>query len=356
MTIEKKEGLENIVAGKSHICLLDPIHEELLYRGYSIQELVKKASFEEVAYLLLRGEKPTKEDLVHYREKLKNLRIIPEKFIPLLEQVPNDVHPMESLRSAVSLFGNFTPDAHASFYLQDRLFAALPNLVLKTGKKSDEDTYSQHFLTILHDKKPTDQQAKALDVALILYAEHEFNASTFTVRTIASTLSDYFSAITGGIGALRGLLHGGANEAAYDLITRFDHPNDAEQKVMDMIHNKKLVMGFGHRVYKHKDPRSEIIKQVAKELGETQEDFYLFEIAERVEQTMQEQKKLFPNLDFYSALVFHWLGIPKELFTPLFVMSRVTGWSAHFLEQQENNRLIRPISEYVGPSKRTWNV
>ena len=347
-------GLENIVAGPSKICLLDPVHEELLYRGYPIQELAAKATFEEVAYLLLRGERPNEEELAHYQEKLISLRSVPEKLIVLLDNIPENTHPMESLRSAVSMFGNFTTDGQVSFFLQDKLIAALPNLILRTVKQTEETSYSQYFLSLLHHKKPTPEHVKALDIALILYAEHEFNASTFTVRTIASTLSDYFSAITGGIGALRGTLHGGANESAFELITQFDHPDDAEQKLLDMLHNKKLIMGFGHRVYKNKDPRSEIIKQVAKELGHNQHDFFLFDIAERIETVMYEKKKLFPNLDFYSALAFHWLGIPKELFTPLFVMSRVTGWSAHFMEQQGNNRLIRPIAEYVGPKKRSW--
>lgn len=349
------EGLENILAGKSSICLLDPEHEELLYRGYSISELVRKASFEEVVYLLLRGEKPTKDELVHYREKLKGLRHLPDNFLNLLAQVPEYSHPMEYLRTAISLFGNLHQDGQATFYLQDRLIAALPHLLLKKARaKTDEDTYARHFLSLLHQKEPKDKEAKALDIALILYAEHEFNASTFTVRTIASTLSDYFSAITGGIGALRGSLHGGANEYAFDLITRFDHPNDAEQKVMDLLHNKQLVMGFGHRVYKKRDPRSDIIKAVARDLGHDKKDFYLFEVAERVEMVMAEQKKLFPNLDFYSSLAFHWLGIPKVYFTPMFALARVAGWSAHFLEQQENNRIIRPLAEYIGPPRRSW--
>lgn len=341
-------GLENVVAGKSAICCLDPVQEELLYRGYPIQELAEKASFEEVAYLLLRGEKPSKEELALYREKLKILRNVPEK----IQMIPKTVHPMEHLRTAVSLLGNFTAPADGGFYLQDRLIAALPALLF--GRSSTEgDTYARYFLSLLGNGQ-TDLQVKALNVALILYAEHEFNASTFTVRTIASTMSDYFSAITGGIGALRGNLHGGANEAAFELIKEFKYPDDAEQKVLDMLSTKKLIMGFGHRVYKKSDPRSEIIKRYAKLLSEGRDDAYLFDVAERIEQVMLGEKGMHPNLDFYSALAFHWIGIPKELFTPIFVLSRVTGWSAHFLEQQENNRIIRPIAEYVGPKKRAW--
>ncbi|MDB2614314.1 citrate synthase [Chlamydiales bacterium] len=353
----KQGGLAGITAGQSHICHCGPEDESLLYRGYPIEELAEKATFEEVLWLLLRGEKPSPEELTHYQEMLKTMNSLPNEVLQILDNIPKETNPMDVLRTGVSAIGCLSQKESGSFFDQDRLVMCLPTMLLYWYNKrlpKNDSSISKQFLTLLHGKTPTEKQARALDISLILYAEHEFNASTFTVRTIASTLSDYHSAICGGIGALKGPLHGGANESAWKLIHSFTDPEDAEHRILNMIHNKQLVMGFGHRVYTTKDPRTPIIKEIARELGKDKKDFPKFMIAERIEEVMWKEKKLFPNLDFYSALVYHWLEIPTELFTPLFVLARISGWSAHYLEQRENNKLIRPLSDYIGPSKRSW--
>lgn len=278
-----------------------------------------------------------------------------EKLLPL---IPKSASPMECLRTAVSFMGTLKSNK-TPFHEQDQLISLLSPILLswylsKECSDSKEETIAGYFLHELHGKAPTDLERRALDLALILYSEHEFNASTFTVRTIASTMSDYYSAICGGIGALWGPLHGGANEWAYSLIHRFKDADEAEKAVLKMLSEKRLVMGFGHRVYTTNDPRSNIVKKWAKTLSEKAKDRHLFDIAERIEAVMWREKMLFPNLDFYSALLFHWLKIPVELFTPLFVLSRISGWSAHFIEQQQNNKLIRPLSEYIGPKRQKF--
>lgn len=362
---KKSGGLAGVVAGDSAICLCDADDQSLLYRGYAIGDLCAHTSFEEVAWLLLKGELPSKSEAKNYQQHLKKLRDLPIPLKVLLEHIPKKANMMDVLRTACSFLGTLEPENNENkqFEIADKLIASLPSMLFcwynfHHTKKSpnvmtNEDSHAAHILHLLHDKPPSESHRKALDTSLILYAEHEFNASTFTVRGITSTLSDFYSAICGGIGALRGPLHGGANEFAMQLIQKFKTPEEAEAAILDMLAKKQLVMGFGHRVYTTSDPRSAIIKEEAKKLSIEAKDKRLFPIAERIEQVMWNEKKLFPNLDFYSALVYHFLGFPTEMFTPLFVLSRISGWSAHLIEQRSNNKLIRPISKYTGPNQRT---
>lgn len=367
MDKKKTGGLANVIAGDSSICLCGAEDESLLYRGYSIEDLAKHASYEEVAWLLLRGELPTQSELKSYKAKLKQLRDIPGPLKKILEQLPINASMMDILRTGCSALGNLEPeriDEKDKFAVADRLIACLSSILLywlifhTTGKAPDlntsEDTLAGHILHLSLGKSPSEIHRRCLDISLILYAEHEFNASTFTVRTIASTLSDFYSAIVGGIGALRGSLHGGANEAAIALIEKFSNPDKAEQGILGMLAQKQLIMGFGHRVYTTSDPRSAIIKKLAKQLSDEVGDNSLYHIAERIETVMKREKNLFPNLDFYSAVAYRLSDIATPLFTPLFVFSRVAGWSAHLLEQRANNKLIRPLSNYTGPAHRNW--
>jgi len=358
-------GLAGITASESAICLCGAEEESLLYRGYNVEELAEHATFEEVAYLLTRGKKPTEQELQEYLDALSEHRQLPDALKETLEKLPKETNRMDLLRTGVSLLGNLEPEeTEGTAKSIDRLISTLPSILLYwfkfhfEGKRinfhSVEKSLAGYFLTKLHDRAVSELERRALDVSLILYAEHEFNASTFTVRVIASTLSDYFSAITGGIGSLRGPLHGGANEKAMDLISSFNTPDEAEAGVLEMLSRKQLIMGFGHRVYTTKDPRSDIIKVYAKNLASETGEHTLFPIAERIDEVMKREKNLFPNLDFYSALVYHYLNLPVSFFTPLFVFSRVSGWSAHYKEQKENNKLIRPLSKYVGPPPRRW--
>ncbi len=365
-TSTKSGGLAGVIAGDSSICLCGAEEESLLYRGYRIEDLAKHSSFEEVAWLLLRGSLPSREELQMYRQELKDLRYLPTGLKRVLEQVPADADMMDVLRTGGSVLGNLEPEKEGlpKFAIADRLIAIFPSILLYWYKyhtqgdqinvDTDDDTLAGHFLHLLLGKRPDEEHRRCLDVSLILYAEHEFNASTFTVRTIASTLSDFYSAIIGGIGALRGSLHGGANERAFELISSYNSPAHAEKDILKKLEDKDLIMGFGHRVYTTKDPRSPIIKEWAQKLGRKVGDQHIVPIAETIEEVMWKEKTLFPNLDFYSAAAYHFCGIPTPMFTPLFVMSRVTGWSAHLLEQRENNKLIRPLSHYTGPEPITW--
>lgn len=365
-TSEKKKegGLAGIVAGDSAICLCDSADESLLYRGYPIDELAEKATFEEVAWLLLHKRLPSKQELEGFTGRLKEFQLLSPYIKEVLEHIPPTSNMMDALRTCCSVMGHIDPEDFESepFAVAERLIASFGSMLLywydfhssqlRISLNTEEDSLAGHLLRLMTGKPPSNEFERCMDVSLILYAEHEFNASTFTVRVITSTLSDFYSAVCGGIGALRGPLHGGANEAAMQLISHFKDPAAAKAGVKQMLAKKELVMGFGHRVYTKSDPRSPIIKSWAKRLCQSEEQKKFFAIAEAIEGVMKEEKNLFPNLDFYSALAYHFMGIPTHMFTPLFVMSRIAGWSAHIYEQREHNKLIRPISQYIGPSLR----
>jgi 2-methylcitrate synthase len=362
----KSGGLAGVVAGKSAIATVGQEGAGLNYRGYSIDDLAAKATFEEVAYLLIYGQLPTTAELKEYTNTLIQLRTLPEHLKSLLKNIPKDTHPMDVLRTGCSYLGNLEPenDFSQQYDIANRLIALFPGMLCywyvyhfkgeKISGETAETSIGGHFLAMLHGKAPSDIQREMMNVSLILYAEHEFNASTFAARVTAATLSDFYSCITSAIGTLRGPLHGGANEAAMELIERFSDVEQAETALMSMLENKEKIMGFGHRVYKDCDPRSDIIQAWSKKLGEEQGDTLLYNVSERIEQVMRREKGLFPNLDFYSASAYYYCGIPTSLFTPIFVMSRITGWSAHVFEQRADNRLIRPGSEYIGPDERAY--
>ena len=360
------DGLAGVVAGQSAIATVGKEGAGLNYRGYSINDLAEHATFEEVAYLLIYGQLPTIKELKAYQQQLVQLRDIPHHLKSVLKGIPKESHPMDMLRTACSYLGNLEPEQELSEQVDkaNRMIAILPGLICfwyayhHQGREisglTDEDTLGGHFISMLHDKAPNQMQRDMMNVSLVLYAEHEFNASTFAARVTAATLSDYHSCITSAIGTLRGPLHGGANEKAMELIEQFQTPHKAEIKLKDMLCNKAKIMGFGHRVYKDCDPRSDIIKHFSKKLAEFKGDTRLYEISERIEEVMRAEKGLFPNLDFYSASAYHYCDIPTSLFTPIFVMSRITGWSAHIFEQRENNKLIRPTSDYIGPEPQQF--
>lgn len=359
-------GLRGIQAARSAICACGVEGMGLTYRGYNILDLAEHSNFEEVTYLLLKGELPHSDQLEAYKKKLKGLRSLPQPLKEVLERIPASASPMDVLRTGCSLLGALEPeiDFGRQQEVADRLVAILPAILVywyrftrnrkRIDAHSDEDSLAGHLLHLLHGEPPTPAHRRAMDVSMILYAEHEFNASTFAARVCASTLSDFYSAVTAGIGSLRGPLHGGANEAAMELISRYKNPEAAAKGVREALAHKEKVMGFGHAVYRASDPRNVVIKEWARKLSEESGDPTLYAVSEAIENVMWEEKRLFPNLDFYSASVYHAIGIPTELFTPLFVCSRVTGWAAHIMEQRADNRLIRPSAEYVGPVERPY--
>jgi 2-methylcitrate synthase len=367
---KKIGGLAGVTVGDTAISTVGKEGLDLTYRGYSIHALAGYSTFEEVAYLLIHGSLPNASELQGYREKLMLLRELPPALLAALESIPATAHPMDVLRTGVSMLGTFEPESPGrdQYHIADRLIACTPTMLLywyhfhnnhkkitPASKEANiEDTVAGYFLDLLNGKKPDEIHQRALDVSLILYAEHEFNASTFAARVTASTGADFYSAIVSGIGALSGPLHGGANEAAMELISTFTTPEEAGAGIKEMLLNKAKIMGFGHRVYKISDPRSDIIKGWSKKLSKTAADGSFYAISERIEKIMWDEKHLFPNLDFYSATTFHFSAIPTELFTPLFVMSRIAGWSAHIIEQRADNRLIRPDARYVGPRPQTY--
>ena len=359
-------GLRGQVAGETALCTVGKTGTGLTYRGYDISVLAEKASFEEVAHLLLRGHLPTQAELEAYVSKIKGLRDLPQALKDVLERIPASAHPMDVMRTGCSMLGNL--ETETDFSQQDdaidRLLAVLPSIICywyvfsHEGKRIDtaldDDSIGAHFLHMLSGETPSELFSQVMNVSLILYAEHEFNASTFTARVCASTLSDMHSCVTGAIGSLRGPLHGGANEAAMDMIERWQSPDEAEQALMGMLERKEKIMGFGHAIYSESDPRNVIIKQWAEKLADHVGDTVLYPVSVRCEEIMWREKKLFCNADFFHASAYHFMGIPTKLFTPIFVMSRLTGWAAHVKEQRANNRIIRPSADYTGPETSEW--
>lgn len=358
-------GLRGQVAGKTALSTVGKSGSGLTYRGYDVSELAKKCIFEEVAYLLLYGKLPNQAELTAYQAKLKSLRGLPDSLKEVLERIPKDAHPMDVLRTGCSMLGNLEMETNFDQERDkaDRMLAVFPSIInywyrfshdgVKIDTQTDDDTIGGHFLHLLTGKKPNALHEQVMNVSLILYAEHEFNASTFTARVIASTLSDIHSCITGAIGALRGPLHGGANEAAMEMIEKFTDPDDAEEKLLKMLANKEKIMGFGHAIYSESDPRNVVIKAWSEKLAKDVGDTVLYPVSVRCEEVMWREKKLFCNADFFHASAYHFMGIPTKLFTPIFVCSRLTGWAAHVFEQRADNRIIRPSADYIGEELRS---